>query len=291
MNEAPIIVRSVEELRSVIKSAKKHGSRIGFVPTMGALHAGHLALLARAKQMSDFTVVSIFVNPTQFAPNEDFDVYPRHEAADITCLTAAGCDVVYLPDVKEIYPAGSTTNVCVEGLSDVLDGVYRPHFFYGVTTVVARLFIHVQPDVAVFGEKDYQQLQIIRRMVRDLKFDIDIVGASTQREADGLALSSRNAYLSAQDRISANRMSFALHRAACRISTGAKVSDALAEGQTIIAQSGFSKIDYLTAIDPVTLEPLPDGPVAAGYRGRLLAAAYLGNTRLIDNIGFERSGS
>lgn len=291
MNAAPIIVRSVEELRAVIKPAKLAGNRIGFVPTMGALHAGHLALLERARQASDFTVVSIFVNPTQFAPNEDFDVYPRHETADIERLKAAGCDVVYLPDATEIYPAGSTTDVRVEGLSDLLDGVYRPHFFYGVTTVVARLFIHVQPDIAVFGEKDYQQLQIIRRMVHDLRFDIGVIGAKTQRETDGLALSSRNAYLSGQDRISANRMSFALHRAASRIAKGANVSEALREGETMIAQAGFSKIDYFTAIDPGTLAPLSDGPVAAGYQGRLLAAAHLGNTRLIDNIGFERSDS
>ncbi len=199
-------VRTRSELLQQVTAWKQAGERVGFVPTMGALHGGHLSLIEKAKEKATRIVASIFVNPTQFAPGEDFDTYPRDEEADLAKLASVGCDLAYLPTVGEMYPEGSVTNVRVEEMSDLLDGIYRPHFFYGVTTVVARLFLHVQPDVAVFGEKDYQQLQIIRRMVRDLGFPIEIIGASTARDADGLAQSSRNLYLKPEERRNAGAM-------------------------------------------------------------------------------------
>jgi pantoate--beta-alanine ligase len=255
---------------------------------MGALHDGHVSLVQISKAKSDISVASIFVNPTQFAPGEDLDTYPRTEEADIEKLAAVGCDIVYLPSVEEMYPAGSLTNIRVEGMSDLLDGIFRPHFFYGVATVVARLFVHVQPDVAVFGEKDYQQLQIIRRMVRDLGFPIEVLGGATFRDRDGLAQSSRNTYLTPDERAKANVVSASLHRAACRIEAGNPVSSALEEARVRINQAGFKKLDYVSAVDPATLEDLPEGPVLQGFEGRLLAAAWMGKTRLIDNIGFKR---
>jgi pantoate--beta-alanine ligase len=206
-------VRTKAQLRKIIHEWRQAGLRIGFVPTMGALHDGHLSLVKRALETCDRVVASIFVNPKQFAPGEDLDVYPRDEDDECIKLQAVGCHLAYCPDVKEIYPDGSVTNVRVEDLSDLLDGGPRPHFFYGVATVVARLFIHVRPDVAVFGQKDYQQLQIIKRMVHDLGFEIEIVGGKTIRDADGLAQSSRNLYLSAEDRRGAGGMFAALHRA------------------------------------------------------------------------------
>lgn len=288
MNKNPVPLRTLKDLRLALAPHRREGQRIGFIPTMGALHEGHISLVRLAAQRSEISVVSIFVNPTQFAPGEDLDTYPRTEEADIARLTQAGVDYVYLPTVEEIYPGGSLTNVRVEEMSDLLDGVYRPHFFYGVATVVARLFIHVQPDVAVFGEKDYQQLQIIRRMVRDLGFPIDVIGGPTVRDADGLAQSSRNAYLSAEERERANAISTALNRAAMRLSIGASVSDALDEARSMILAAGFAKLDYVSAVDPMTLQTLGDGRVDIGYEGRLLAAAWMGKTRLIDNVGFVR---
>ena len=255
---------------------------------MGALHDGHVSLVEQARAACDVTVVSIFVNPTQFAPGEDLDTYPRTEEADIARLQAVGTDIVYLPSVEEMYPDGSVTNVRVEEMSDLLDGQHRPHFFYGVATVVARLFIHVQPDLAVFGEKDYQQLQIIRRMGRDLGFPIEILGGETVRDADGLAQSSRNTYLTPEERQCANAMSAALHRAARRISLGLAVEAALDEARARIVSAGFDKLDYVSAVDPLTLKDLPDGAIEPGFEGRILGAAWLGKTRLIDNMGFQR---
>ncbi|KCZ63828.1 hypothetical protein L53_04860 [Hyphomonas sp. L-53-1-40] len=255
---------------------------------MGALHGGHLSLVQMARTKVTKVVASIFVNPTQFAPGEDFDTYPRDESADRTKLDSAGCDLVYLPTVEEMYPEGTRTNVRVEQMSDLLDGIYRPHFFYGVATVVARLFLHVQPDVAVFGEKDYQQLQIIRRMVKDLGFPIEILGGETTREADGLAQSSRNLYLSPEQRRSAGAMQAALHRASVRLSLGAKPSDVLEEARRLIMASGFTEMNYVSLVDPASLEDLPDAPLSSGTVARLLGAAWLGKTRLIDNISVTR---
>ena len=255
---------------------------------MGALHAGHLSLIEKAREKASKTVASIFVNPTQFAPGEDFETYPRDSEKDIAKLASVGCDLVYLPSVEEMYPPGNTTNVRVEGMSDLLDGVYRPHFFYGVTTVVARLFLHVQPDVAVFGEKDYQQLQIIRRMVRDLGFPVDILGGETTRDPDGLAQSSRNLYLTPEERIAAGALQAALHRASVRLSIGVVPTIALDEARALVMASGFRKLDYVSLVDPDTLIDLPDAPLVPGTVARLLGAAWIGKTRLIDNISATR---
>lgn len=281
-------IRTRRELLLQVAAWKRAGERVGFVPTMGALHGGHLSLIEKAREKSDRIVTSIFVNPTQFAPGEDFDTYPRDESADLARLASVGCDLAYLPTVTEMYPEGSVTNVRVEAMSDLLDGIFRPHFFYGVSTVVARLFLHVQPDVAVFGEKDYQQLQIIRRMVRDLGFPIEIIGASTARDADGLAQSSRNLYLKPEERRNAGALQAALHRASVRLGTGESPSIALEEARSLLAKSGFGKIDYVSLVDPDTLEDLPDVPLPAGTVARLLGAAWMGRTRLIDNISVTR---
>lgn len=288
MIKSPLRVRTRAELREALESHRRAGRTIGFVPTMGALHDGHVSLVSQARAAADITVVSIFVNPTQFAPGEDLDTYPRTEEADIARLEAVGTDIVYLPGVEEMYPEGSKTDVRVEGLSDLLDGIFRPHFFYGVATVVARLFVHVQPDVAVFGEKDYQQLQIIRRMVRDLGFAIEVIGGETVRDRDGLAQSSRNTYLTAEERQKANVISGALHRARCRLAVGARVDDVIAEATARIAAAGFNKLDYVSAVDPMSLEDLDAGPAPKTAEGRVLAAAWMGKTRLIDNMGFAR---
>lgn len=288
MKNDPQIVRTRQALRQALESHRRAGRKIGFVPTMGALHDGHISLVQIAREHAEVTVASIFVNPTQFAPGEDLETYPRTEAADIAKLASVGCDLVYMPGVEEMYPPGSLTNVRVEEMSDLLDGIYRPHFFYGVATVVARLFIQVQPDVAVFGEKDYQQLQIIRRMVVDLGMAINVIGGPTWRDADGLAQSSRNLYLSTSERARANVISAALHRARKRIEVGRDVAEVLDEARARILQAGFDKLDYVSAVSPDSLLDMPDGPVEHGTDGRLLAAAWLGKTRLIDNMGFNR---
>nr|WP_070958585.1 pantoate--beta-alanine ligase [Hyphomonas sp. Mor2] len=289
MTHSPLRIRTLSELRQILGDHRRAGRRIGFVPTMGALHDGHISLVEQAREAADITVVSIFVNPTQFAPGEDLETYPRTEEADIARLSTVGTDIVYLPTGEEMYPTGSVTNVRVEEMSDLLDGLHRPHFFYGVATVVARLFIHVQPDVSVFGEKDYQQLQIIRRMVRDLGFPIEVIGGETVRDADGLAQSSRNTYLQPDERAKANTMSSVLHRAAMRLSLGVPVSVALGEARARIAAAGFDTLDYVSAVDPATLKDLAEGAVAPGFEGRVLAAAWMGKTRLIDNMGFARA--
>lgn len=282
------VVRTRTDLRAAVADLRTRHASIGFVPTMGALHDGHISLVSLARNRADAVVASIFVNPAQFAPGEDLETYPRTEAEDVARLEAAGCVLVYCPTADEMYPPGSSTNVRVDGLSDLLDGIHRPHFFYGVTTVVARLFSHVAPDIAVFGEKDYQQLQIIRRMVRDLGMDIEIVGGPTQRDGDGLAQSSRNAYLSDSERRNAGALFASLHRAAKRIEAGTAVERALYEAKILLAKGGFDGVDYVSAVAPDTLEDLPAGPAAPGTEGRLLGAARIGKTRLIDNIGFMR---
>ena len=276
------------QLLQQVTAWRKAGETVGFVPTMGALHGGHLSLIEKAREKATRIVASIFVNPTQFAPGEDFDTYPRDTEADLRKLATVGCNLAYLPSVAEMYPEGSVTNVRVEGMSDLLDGIFRPHFFYGVTTVVARLFLHVQPDVAVFGEKDYQQLQIIRRMVRDLGFPIEIIGAPTARDEDGLAQSSRNLYLTSEERRNAGGLQAALHRASMRLRVGELPSVALGEASTLLGKSGFGRIDYVSLVDPGTLLDLPDVPLPDGTVARLLGAAWMGRTRLIDNISVTR---
>ncbi|MEM7663004.1 MAG: pantoate--beta-alanine ligase [Pseudomonadota bacterium] len=283
-------VRTRKDLRAIVLNWRKQGLRIGFVPTMGALHQGHLSLVTKALETCDRVVASIFVNPTQFAEGEDLDVYPRDEDADCAKLAAVGCHLAYCPNLEEMYPEGSLTNVRVEELSDLLDGGPRPHFFYGVATVVARLFVHVRPDVAVFGEKDFQQLQIIRRMTQDLGFEIEIIGGPTVRDADGLAQSSRNLYLTPDERRCAGGLFAALHRARHRIESGVDIKACLEEAEAHLRSSGFTKVDYVKAVRPETLKDIKADEAELGITGRLLGAGWIGKTRLIDNMGFCRPG-
>ncbi|MEL6955592.1 MAG: pantoate--beta-alanine ligase [Pseudomonadota bacterium] len=279
------VVHSRAELMRVLCNDYYTGQAIGLVPTMGALHNGHLSLIALSREKARVTVASIFVNPTQFAPGEDFETYPRDEASDLEKLEGAGCDIAYLPRPLDMYPEGSVTDVRVPGLSDKLDGIYRPHFFYGVTTVVARLFLHVRPDVAVFGEKDYQQLQIIRRMVTDLGMAIEIVGGPTLRETDGLAHSSRNLYLSQDERRRASALHHALSIAKDSLESGHSDLDTVLEvARATILEAGFSSVDYVSAVDPATLEDLSKDKSRWPAEARILGAAWLGKTRLIDNL-------
>jgi pantoate--beta-alanine ligase len=269
-------VRDVPELRAETNIWKTNGAKIGFVPTMGALHAGHLDLVKRAKDLADKVVVSIFVNPLQFAPTEDLDRYPRDEAGDVEKLRTAGCDLVYLPTVDVLYPQGFVSRIDLQGPARGLETDFRPQFFSGVATVVMKLFNQVRPDVAVFGEKDFQQLAVVRAMVRDFDLAIEIAGAPTTREADGLALSSRIAYLSREERAVAPE----LHRQLQAIAASADPDAAIERAKAALTAAGFGKIDYIALRDADTL-----GPVTDATRGRrLLAALWLGQTRLIDNI-------
>ena len=256
------------------------GEAVALVPTMGALHAGHIALVAEAKRRADRVVATIFVNPLQFGANEDLDAYPRQEAEDVALLEAAGCDLLWLPAAAEIYPAGFATTVSVAGVSERWDGAARPGHFDGVATVVAKLFAAVRPDLAIFGEKDFQQLAVIRRMNADLGLGVDVVGAATVRDGDGLALSSRNAYLSEDERCRALALPLALEQARAAVLDGMPVAAVLGETKQQLAAAGFGSIDYVALVDAATLAPL-DKP--AGEM-RLIAAARMGKTRLIDNM-------
>lgn len=276
-------IRQLTPLRDAIAAWRANGERIALVPTMGALHAGHIALIEEAKRAATRVVASIFVNPRQFGPSEDLDRYPRREMADIRMLTEAGCDLLWAPTVEEMYPAGFATNIAVSGVSEGLDGASRPGHFDGVATVVAKLFNQVRPDVALFGEKDYQQLAVIRRMAADLDFGIEIIGVLTQREDDGLALSSRNAYLVEDDRQRAVALPRTLGVTARDIGRGADVATALADAEAALVAAGFDAVDYVALVDAVTLRPI----TALAGPARLLAAAKIGATRLIDNVPVE----
>jgi pantoate--beta-alanine ligase len=267
-------------LHQALKLFRDAGETIALVPTMGALHDGHLALVADARRRADRVVVSIFVNPRQFGPNEDFDAYPRRAEADSAKLDAAGVDLLWMPSVDEMYPAGFATNISVAGLPDRLCGAARPGHFDGVATVVAKLFNQVRPDIAIFGEKDWQQLAIIRRMAADLDMALDIVGFPTQREDDGLALSSRNAYLTDAERAAAIALPRALGHAARALEAGQDSAAALAAVAPALLKAGFSAVDYVELVDAVTLEPVQTIVRPA----RLLAAARIGKARLIDNL-------
>jgi pantoate--beta-alanine ligase len=247
---------------------------------MGALHAGHIALVDQAKERADSVAATIFVNPMQFGANEDLDRYPRREVEDALMLFEHGCDLLWVPSTEEIYPAGFATTVQVSGVSDRWEGEARPGHFDGVATVVAKLLLSVRPDVAFFGEKDFQQLAVIRKMVSDLNIGVEIVGVPTVREPDGLALSSRNAYLSADERGQATALPEALEQARHAIRGGAPVADVLNDARKSLRNGGFSRIDYVALVDAATLEPLeqPQGAM------RLIAAAVIGTTRLIDNL-------
>jgi pantoate--beta-alanine ligase len=273
-------VRDIETLRHAAAALRSGGRTIAFVPTMGALHAGHMALVREGKRRADHVVVSIFVNPKQFGANEDLSTYPRREAADARMLEEGGCDLLWTPDAEAMYPPGFATNVSVGGVSDDLDGAARPGHFDGVATVVAKLFNQVRPDIALFGEKDYQQLAVIRRMARDLDLPIDIVGVPTQRDADGLALSSRNLYLNEEERRAARALPRALGEAASAIIGGTPVAEALDGAREKLASAGFDLVDYVELRDAETLAPV----VRLERPARLLAAAKIGRTRLIDNL-------
>ena len=275
------VVRRLGELRRATAAWQTHGETVALVPTMGALHAGHLALVRLAKRRSKRVVVSIFVNPAQFAPNEDYGSYPRTWDADIAALAKLNVDSVWAPSVSEMYPDGFATAIEPGGVAKAgLEDAFRPHFFGGVATVVAKLLLQVRPDVAIFGQKDYQQLKVVTTMARDLDIPTRIVGAPTLREKDGLALSSRNAYLSASERALAPMLHRVLKDCAKHIAAGRPLPDALAVGRAQIERAGFA-VDYLEARHAETLAPInskKDGPI------RLLVAAKLGRTRLIDNI-------
>ena len=276
-------IRQINQLREEIAGLRAQNLRVALVPTMGALHAGHIALIEAAKHVADKVVASIFVNPKQFGPTEDLARYPRRELQDARMLADAGCAVLWLPSAEEMYPDGFATSISVSGVSDGLDGAARPGHFDGVATVVAKLFNQVRPDVALFGEKDFQQLAVIRRLVADLDFGIDIIGVPTQREDDGLALSSRNAYLAEDDRARAVALPRALGVAARSIGRGNDPAAALATAEAALLSGGFDAVDYVALVDAETLVPTTD----LGRPLRLLAAARIGGTRLIDNIAVE----
>ncbi len=274
------VVRSTLALRQQVAAWRAAGLSIGFVPTMGALHEGHLSLVCAAKERCQRVVASLFVNPRQFAPHEDFERYPRDEAGDSALLASAGCDLLYAPERAAMYPDGFATNVIVADVSAPLEGEFRPHFFGGVATVVTKLLMQALPDTAFFGEKDYQQLLVIKRLARDLDIPVEIVGCPTIREADGLAMSSRNAYLSADERRIAARLNMVLHDAIKAMRAGAAAEAAEREAESHLIAAGFSGVDYVAVRDAATLGPLRDLNTPA----RILAAAWLGKTRLIDNI-------
>lgn len=272
---------TAKSLAETIGDWRALGYSVGFVPTMGALHDGHIALVLKALELADRVVVSIFVNPTQFAPNEDLDRYPRTLEADSALLAAAGCHLLYAPEVAEIYPDGFATTLHMGGPALELESEARPHFFAGVATVVARLLGQVRPDIAVFGEKDYQQLLVVRRLVADLALPVKIIAGETVRETDGLALSSRNRYLSSTDRMRAGRLNVILRDLAHALEDGEPVEAALAHAREV-AGGVFDGVDYIEVREADTLRALPPGRVSAP--ARVLAAVRVGSTRLIDNM-------
>jgi len=281
MATRPTIARNLRSLRTAIAAFRKKRESVALVPTMGALHRGHLALGREARRRADRVVVSIFVNPTQFAPTEDFGSYPRTFETDIAALGEADVELVWAPTADVMYPEGFSTRIEPGGAAKAgLEDKFRPHFFGGVATVVAKLFTQVTPDVAIFGQKDYQQLRVVTQMAKDLDLPLKVVGLPTVRERDGLALSSRNAYLSEADRAVAPMLSRVLNSCATRINRREPVETVLEEGIAELKHAGFA-VDYLEARHALTLAPagsLKDGPI------RLLVAAKLGKTRLIDNL-------
>jgi pantoate--beta-alanine ligase len=276
------IVRTVDALRARISAWRSAGLRIALVPTMGALHEGHLSLIRLAGERADRVVASLFVNPTQFAPHEDLDAYPRDEAGDARLLAAEGCHLLYAPTVDEMYRPGFSTKVTVAGVSEPLDGQARPHHFAGVATVVAKLLIQCAPDLAVFGEKDYQQLQVIRRLVADLDLPVGIVGGPTIRTESGLALSSRNAYLTEAQLAIAARLNTIMAAAVRALQDGAAIAQVEASGVAALTEAGFDRVDYFEVRRAGDLSRL--GSETVSEAARILAAAVVGKTRLIDNM-------
>ena len=276
-----MILRTLPVLRRAVDNFRTRKGTVALVPTMGALHDGHVSLVRQAKRRAKRVIVSIFVNPTQFAPTEDFGSYPRTWKADIAKLAAQDVDAVWHPDVKVMYPDGFATRIVPEGPATAgLEDRFRPHFFGGVATVVGKLFTQCRPDVAIFGEKDFQQLRVVTQMSRDLDLGVKVIGSKTVRERDGLAMSSRNVYLSADERRVAPELFRAMKECAAQLRSGAELAAALAAGTEIIRQAGFA-LDYLEVRHAETLAPVAsimDGPL------RILVAAKLGTTRLIDNM-------
>lgn len=273
-------IRSIDALREAVAALRVDNAPVALVPTMGALHAGHMALIEEARKRTPHVVASIFVNPMQFGPAEDLAHYPRRLAKDSAMLMEAGCTLLWAPEVDTMYPEGFATTISVKGLTEAFEGAVRPGHFDGVATVVAKLFNQVRPDIAFFGEKDFQQLAVIRRMVTDLDLGIEIIGVPTQRDEDGLALSSRNVYLTEAERAQARALPRALGEAAGAIEAGGDVAEALAKAEAALLKGGFESVDYVALVDAETLAPIHglDGPA------RLLAAARMGATRLLDNI-------
>ena len=280
-----LVVRDVDSLRRRVASWRGALQSVALVPTMGALHAGHMALVERAKALADAVVVSIFVNPTQFGPDEDLRAYPRPEADDWERLDQAGADLLYRPDGAAMYPDGFQTNVTVQKASQGLCGDHRPGHFDGVATVVAKLLLQALPDIALFGEKDYQQLIVIEQVVRDLNIPGDVIGVPTVRDDDGLALSSRNAYLSAAERRIAPGLYKELTAAANDIAAGAAIKERCAAAVDALTKAGFSSVDYVEARDAKTLTPFD----SLESKGRVLGAAWLGQARLIDNVAIPQT--
>jgi pantoate--beta-alanine ligase len=275
------IVRTVKDLRLAGAQWRREGLRVGLVPTMGALHEGHLSLIDLARTRADRVIVSIFVNPTQFAPHEDFSAYPRNEAQDVSKADQRA-HLVFAPEAEEMYQHGFSTSIQVSGVSEPLEGKFRPTHFSGVATVVAKLILQALPDIAVFGEKDWQQLQVIRRMSEDLDIPVEIIGAPILREADGLAMSSRNVYLSPAERQAAGQLNIVLRDTADQIAAGALIADATRAGVDRIRALGFDHVDYLDVRDAFSLADFPSGRVTSP--ARILVAAKIGRTRLIDNM-------
>lgn len=276
------VVRTVAALREQVSAWKRQGFTVGFVPTMGALHEGHLTLVREAGRRADRVVASVFVNPAQFAAHEDLGTYPRREAQDAEMLAGAGCHLLFAPTVEEMYPEGFVTAVSVGGPSAGLETDFRPHFFGGVAVVVAKLLNQVQADVAVFGEKDYQQLMVVRRMARDLDIPTEIVGSPTERDGYGLALSSRNAYLGEAELVTARRLNGVLAEAGAQATARRPLAAIERDAHAALLKAGFERIDYVAVRRADDLAPFRDGVVDAP--ARILAAAWLGRTRLIDNM-------
>ncbi len=275
----PHISRTIADLRAQVKEWRRQGLSVAMVPTMGALHDGHLSLMREALSRADRCIVSIFVNPTQFAPTEDLDKYPRQLERDLERLAEVGVQLAFTPSPDEVYPEGFATKVVVGGPSAGLETDFRPHFFEGVATVVSKLFLQATPDCAVFGQKDYQQLCVVRRMCRDLDIPVEIIGAPTVRDAHGLAMSSRNAYLDAGQLAIARQMNVILYSAAAAIAEGADPDKATSGASRALLDAGFRNVDYVAVRESGSL-----GPWQPETEGRLLAAAWLGSTRLIDNV-------
>lgn len=274
------VVRTVADLRAKVTEARSAGKKIGLVPTMGALHHGHLSLVDIVAKSTDFVVVSIFVNPTQFGEGEDFDAYPRDEDTDLNKLSSTVADLVFIPEVSEMYPEGDASKVTISGISDRFEGEHRPGHFDGVATVVSKLFMQCLPDAAVFGEKDYQQLAVVRQFVRDLNMPVEVIGAPIVREADGLAASSRNVYLDRSEREIAGQFNVILKKLVSDVQNGATPHDAEDAAAHALLEAGFHAVDYVKIVDPVTLVPLEKFSGIA----RVIAVARLGKVRLLDNM-------